>query len=212
MATIEQKGNQISRRSFLKLGALGGVTLVTGVASYYASRKFGEIGAGAATPTETVSKLTVLDSLSKDFYMKDAHSLWYKNPTSGRSVPVLVDLNSTEATFQYALEGGENTEGPEGGRETVRFVDYDHLYAFSESVLVGVSNWDHRVFTFDTQSMYWWERLGGEAVADYIDNADGSRSIMVWRKDASDRMVEVDSGYRIDSSSALIQASNLSSK
>jgi hypothetical protein len=144
--------------------------------------------------------------------MKDSTSLWYKNPTSGKNVPVLVNLNTTDATFQYALEGGENTNGPEGGRETVRYVDDDHLYSFSESVLVGVSNWDHRVFTFDLRSMLWRELLGGEAVADYVDNADSSRSIMVWRKDASDRMVEIDSGYKIDSSGALIQTPDLSSK
>jgi hypothetical protein len=164
------------------------------------------------TPTEVVTEPTVLDLLSKDFYMKNATSLWYTNPTSDKSVPVLVDLNSTEATFQYALEGGKNTNGPEGGRETVRYVNYDHLYAFSESDLVGVSNWDHRVFTFDTRSMSWREKLGSEAVADYVDNSDGSRTIMVWWKDAGGQMVEVDSGYRIDSSDALIKASNLSSK
>jgi len=164
------------------------------------------------TPTEAVKKPTVLDSLSKDFYMKDSTSLWYKSPTSGKSVPVLVNLNSTEGTFQYALDGGKNTEGPEGGRETVRYVDYDHLYAFSESVLVGVSNWDHRVFTFDTRSMWWREGLGGEAVAEYVDNADGVRTIMVWRKDLSGQMVEVDSGYRIDSSDALIQVPSLANR
>ena len=187
-----------------RLGSTGALLL-----SQAGCRGIGEVtppSEGTQTPiAETVPPNEnwidkLLKSLGQDYYRKLPSAIWFDNPNSNIEYPVLMELTPTMVAFQFSVRG----EKKESGRENVRFVTSNHLYVFSDSTLVAVSNYDNRVFTFDEVSNKWMEDLGYEVIARYETCPDGSKKIMVWRNDENGQTSEIYSEYRIDSSGALV--------
>lgn len=140
---------------------------------------------------------SLLNQLGSGFTKRNNNTIWFQGSSSGRNVPVLVDINSRSATFQ---EGND-----EGGRESVGYFSKDHLYVLSNTTLVGVSSYEQKVLTFDEVSKTWMERLGEKSVSRYISNTDGTKTVMVWTKGEDGKITEVSSGYAIDASGALVK-------
>ena len=160
----------------------------------------------------------LLKNLSENYFCKSSTDIWYRDPESKRETPVLIDMSFGTAIFQFDdKKRDSNGVRVENGRETIRFVDSEHIYIFPDSTLVVVSNYDKRVFTFDEVSKKWVENLGNEVIAGYVNGVDGSKEVIVWRKNVTEEernnFSEVGdngtgpSGYRIDYSGALVSNS-----
>jgi len=97
---------------------------------------------------------SLLDKLGDEYYYNNKYpSIWFKKDnhdgTSEKSVPVLIFDFKNRVTFQ---------EGVEGGRETVRYANYENVKVSSDGNLSLVDNYYKKNYSFSEVNMSWWEK------------------------------------------------------